>query len=68
MVMTIQNLFVKYIQLREKLDKGKIYQIVDNTNDNIYIGSTCCSLKKRLSNHKSAYKRFLHLWRFKMPI
>ena len=33
--------------------KAKIYKIVDNTNDNIYIGSTCQPLRKRLSSHKS---------------
>ena len=59
MVMNIKNLFVKYIKLRNKLDKGKIYQIVDNTNNNIYIGSTCKTLKERLSEHKCSYKRFL---------
>ena len=55
----IENLFVDYIKLREKLDNAKIYQITDNTNNNIYIGSTCQSLKTRLSVHKSDYKRFL---------
>ena len=57
--MELKNIFVKYIKLREKLDKGKIYKIIDNTNDNLYIGSTCCSLKRRLSVHKSHYKMFL---------
>ena len=57
--MELKTLFVKYIKLREKLDKGKIYKIVDNTNDAIYIGSTCNSLKNRLSSHKGDYKRFL---------
>jgi len=32
--------------------KGKIYKIVDNTNDNIYIGSTTQELKKRLNDHR----------------
>ena len=59
MVMNLKTLFVKYIKLREKLDNAKIYKIVDNTNDNIYIGSTCKTLKTRLSEHKSDYKRFL---------
>ena len=59
MVMNLKNLFVKYIKLREKLDNAKIYKIVDNTNDNIYIGSTCKTLKTRLSKHKCGYKRFL---------
>jgi len=57
--MPIENLFVKYIKLRNKLNNAKIYKIVDNINNNVYIGSTCCSLKKRLVNHKSNYKRFL---------
>ena len=57
--MKIENLFVNYIKLRNKLDNGKIYKIVDNTNDNIYIGSTCKTLKYRLSKHECDYKRFL---------
>ena len=60
MVMELKTLFVKYIKLREKLKQAKIYKIVDNTNGNKYIGSTCSSLKTRLSKHKSAYKRFLN--------
>ena len=58
-MVAIENIFVKYIKLREKLDNAKIYKIVDNTNDNIYIGSTCKTLKTRLSKHKCDYKRFL---------
>ena len=58
-MVAIENIFVKYIKLRNKLDKAKIYKIVDNTNDNKYIGSTCQSLKTRLSVHKNDYKRFL---------
>ena len=57
--MNLKTLFVKYIKLRNKLNNAKIYKIVDNTNDNIYIGSTCKTLKTRLSVHKSDYKRFL---------
>ena len=30
----------------------KIYKIVDNTNDNIYIGITTQTLKRRLSDHE----------------
>ena len=59
MVMNLKTLFVKYIKLREKLSKAKIYKIVDNTNDNKYIGSTCKTLKTRLTGHKCNYKRFL---------
>ena len=39
---------------------GKIYKIVDNTNNNIYIGSTCePTLSRRLATHLSDYKRYL---------
>lgn len=38
--------------------KAKIYKIVDNTNGNIYIGSTCKTLTQRLSQHKYDYKMF----------
>ena len=57
-MIAIENIFIKYIKLRNKLDNAKIYKIVDNTNNNIYIGSTCDSLNQRLSKHKCAYKRF----------
>jgi hypothetical protein len=38
---------------------GKVYKIIDNTNGNIYIGSTTVSLNIRLSHHKNHYKRYL---------
>jgi hypothetical protein len=41
--------------------KGKIYQIVDYTNDNVYIGSTCePTLARRLANHVISYKAYLN--------
>ena len=40
--------------------KGTIYKIVDNTNDNIYIGSTTQSLSKRLTTHRESYKQYLN--------
>ena len=40
--------------------KGKIYKIVDNTNNNVYIGSTCePTLAHRLAQHKSDYAKYL---------
>jgi predicted GIY-YIG superfamily endonuclease len=40
---------------------GKIYKIVDNTNGNIYIGSTCePTLARRLSQHMCDFKRYLN--------
>ena len=43
-----------------KYKNGKIYKIIDNTNNNIYIGSTIKKyLCDRLSGHRQSYKRFL---------
>jgi len=58
--MKIENIFENYIKLRSKLNNAKIYKITDNTNQNVYIGSTCNSLKNRLMQHKYDYKRFLN--------
>ena len=38
---------------------GKIYKIIDLTNNNIYIGSTVKDLNKRLNQHEYEYKRYL---------
>ena len=36
---------------------GKIYKIVDNTNKNIYVGSTCePTLARRLAKHVNTFK------------
>ena len=32
---------------------GKIYQILNNVNDDIYVGSTCQALSKRMYQHRS---------------
>ena len=39
-------------------ENGKIYKIVDNTTDMIYVGSTCKTLQQRLSKHKNKFKGF----------
>jgi hypothetical protein len=40
---------------------SKIYKIIDNTNGNIYVGSTCePTLAKRLSKHVHSYHRYLN--------
>jgi hypothetical protein len=44
----------------EKLKIGKIYKIVDNTNGNVYIGSTTKKLNERLNKHKSTYNVYLN--------
>ena len=39
---------------------GKVYKIVDNTNQDVYIGSTCQpTLAQRLSQHKKDYNKYL---------
>ena len=38
---------------------GKIYKLIDNTNGDIYFGSTCKSLKERLGNHKKHYNKYI---------
>ena len=43
----------------EFYSNAKIYKIVDNTNGNIYIGSTCKKLCQRIAQHRSSYKRYL---------
>jgi hypothetical protein len=41
--------------------QAKIYKIVDNTNGNIYVGSTCePTLARRLAGHVSNYKHYLN--------
>ncbi len=40
-----------------KYNNGKIYKIIDNTNNNIYIGSTIQDLNKRLNHHKCCYNK-----------
>jgi predicted GIY-YIG superfamily endonuclease len=41
--------------------QAKVYKIVDNTNGNIYVGSTCePTLARRLSGHVSNYKTYLN--------
>jgi hypothetical protein len=41
------------------LNHGKIYKLVCNVTGDVYYGSTISSLKYRLSQHKSSYKRYL---------
>jgi hypothetical protein len=44
-----------------KYQRGKIYKIVDNTNGNQYIGSTCeKTLAHRLAKHVGNYKCYLN--------
>ncbi len=41
----------------KKLIEGKIYKIVDNTNNNVYIGSTTqLYLSNRIAHHRYFFK------------
>ena len=37
---------------------AKVYKIVDNVSDMLYVGSTCYSLEDRLKGHESTFKTF----------
>jgi len=39
---------------------GYIYKIYDNTNNNVYYGSTIQKLSRRLSGHRRSYKNYLN--------
>ena len=41
-----------------KFDNAKIYKIMDNVSNAIYVGSTCKTLEQRLKQHKNNYKGF----------
>ena len=42
--------------MSQDFNKGKIYKITNNYNDEVYIGSTCDTLNRRLTNHKRSSK------------
>jgi hypothetical protein len=44
--------------MNSKYNNGKIYKIVDNTSDMVYVGSTCMNLEQRLKHHEVNYRRF----------
>ena len=48
------------MECENKYENGKIYKIVDNTNGDIYIGSTIQTLNERLAGHKEKYKAFIN--------
>ena len=41
-----------------KFENGKIYKIVDNTTNVVYVGSTCKTLKQSLKGHEYVHKFF----------
>ena len=44
--------------MKNKFRKGKIYMLVSDQTDKVYIGSTCNKLVKRLYQHVSEFRRF----------
>jgi hypothetical protein len=42
-----------------RYEKARIYRVIDNSNGQQYIGSTCKSLSNRLSQHKYDYQKYL---------
>jgi hypothetical protein len=42
---------------RSRYSRGKIYKLVNDVNDDIYVGSSCVALCKRLYEHKSKAKK-----------
>lgn len=38
---------------------GKIYKIINYENDDIYIGSTCEKLSRRIAGHRANFKQYL---------
>jgi uncharacterized protein YaiL (DUF2058 family) len=43
-----------------RYNNGKIYKLVSNHTDKIYIGSTIQNLSSRMTGHRSKYKRYLN--------
>ena len=41
------------------LTQGKIYKVVDKVTGNVYIGSTCMTLERRLYQHAITYNRYI---------
>ena len=43
--------------MKTDYSKSKIYKITNDYNDDVYVGSTCDTLGRRFSRHKSASKK-----------
>jgi len=46
--------------MTNKYENAKIYKLIDNTNGNIYFGSTYLTEKERLEKHKINFKSFIN--------
>jgi len=45
---------------KNNCNNSKIYVIIDDTNNNKYIGSTIQNIKTRLTQHKASYKMYMN--------
>ncbi len=43
--------------MSQDFNKGKIYKITNDFNDEVYVGSTCDTLNRRFTKHKSDSKK-----------
>lgn len=50
--------------MANRYENGKVYKLVNGVNDDIYVGSTCLPLSKRLSAHKKDAKTDRHKHRY----
>ena len=46
----------KYIKVMPRYSEGKVYKIINDCDDEIYVGSTCDSLSRRMSGHRRKSK------------
>ena len=56
----IRNTTYNIMKNEKSFENGKIYQIVNDFSDDIYIGSTCSPLSKRLYGHKTDCDKARH--------
>ena len=48
-----------YKRIMPDYKNGKIYMLLDLTNENVYYGSTCSTLSIRKQGHKDSYKGYI---------
>jgi hypothetical protein len=51
----------KRLIIHEQMEFGKIYKIVSDSIDKIYIGSTVKTLEERLERHETSYENWFNL-------
>ena len=46
-------------QVHMNYKNGKIYKVVSDSTDSVYVGSTCSPLSVRMAGHRSSYRKWL---------